>query len=558
MTMEKTFERWLERAEDPAILADLQAMKEQKERREEAFNGSLSFGTAGLRGIMEAGTRRMNIYTVGQASQGLADYVKQSAAGKGRIAIGYDCRNNNLLFSETAASVFAANGIEVYIYPELMPTPCLSYAVRRLCCDAGVMVTASHNTSEYNGYKVYGPDGCQITPEAAAFIQDAIQRTDMFDGVRKMVFSEGLEKGLIRYIDDSVYDGFIEEVKRQSPLGPDDDVSKDIHIVYSPLNGTGLKPVLRALEESGYTSIHVVKEQEQPDGNFPTCPVPNPEDRAAFALGIEYAEKLGADLILATDPDADRIGIAVRERDGSFVLLTGNETGLLLLDFLCAMREKNGTMPADPVMVKSLVSTDIAEKIADSYGVRTVNVLTGFKFIGEQIAKLEEAGRPDSYIFGFEESYGYLSGTYVRDKDAVNAALLICDMFAWYRAQGMSLTDRLEQLYAIHGYCLNRVYSFKFEGSDGSRRMAGIMQTLRAGIEKAGDFLVEETTDYQDGINGLPPSDVLQFRLSDGASLIARPSGTEPKLKFYLTVYADNREAAESKAESLVAFIHGL
>lgn len=559
MKPEEVFQQWLEKAEDPEILADLERMKEQPERMEEAFTGELAFGTAGLRGIMEAGTNRMNIYTVGRTSQGLAEYVNRFAEGRpGRVAIGYDCRINNELFSRTAAGVFAANGIQVWIYPELMPTPCLSFAVRSLDCDAGIMVTASHNTAEYNGYKVYGTDGCQITPEAAAEIQECIHETDLFDDVKSLDFEEGLEAGLIRLIPEDVYTSFTEEVKAQSLLRDGDGVPKDIGIVFSPLNGTGLKPVLRALTESGYTNITVVKEQEAPDGRFPTCPVPNPEDRAAFTIGMEYAERLGADLIMATDPDADRIGIAVRNPEGEFVLLTGNETGLLLLDFICARRQETGRMPDRPVMVKSLVSTDIAEKIAASYGVETVNVLTGFKFIGEHIAKLEAEGRPDSYIFGFEESYGYLSGTYVRDKDAVNAALLIADMFAYYKSKGISLPERLEQLYAIHGYCLNRVYSYKFEGLDGSHRMAGIMEALRLGVTRIGDFEVENLTDYLEGIDGLPSSDVLRFGLAGGAALIARPSGTEPKLKFYVTVFAEDRETALERERSIVAFIENL
>ncbi|MBR2779531.1 MAG: phospho-sugar mutase [Firmicutes bacterium] len=558
-TPEDLFQMWLEKAEDPAVLEDLKQMETQPERMQEAFTGELTFGTAGLRGIMEAGTNRMNIYTVARASQGLAEFINRTAEGRpGRVAIGYDCRHNNELFSRTAAGVLAANGIEVYVYPELMPTPCVSFAVRKLDCDAGIMVTASHNTAEYNGYKVYGPDGCQITPEAAAVIQECIAETDLFEDVKSLDFADGLEAGLIRFIPDEVYTAFIEEVKAQSLLREEDGVAKDIHIVFSPLNGTGLKPVLRALKESGYTNIAVVKEQEEPDGSFPTCLVPNPEDRAAFTIGIEYAERLGADLIMATDPDADRIGIAVRDKGGQFTLLTGNETGLLLLDFLCARRQETGRMPEQPVMVKSLVSTDIAEKIADSYGVRTINVLTGFKFIGEQIAKLEAEGRPESYIFGFEESYGYLSGTYVRDKDAVNAALLIADMFAFYMSRGVSILDRLEQLYSIHGYCLNKVYSYKFEGLDGSRRMAGIMETLRQGVTRIGEYEVTGLQDYLQGIDGLPPSNVLRFSLTDGASLIARPSGTEPKLKFYVTVFAENRDAALEKEKSIVSYMEGL
>ena len=497
------------------------------------------------------GANRMNLHTVRKASQGLADYVRRRyPADDRRIAVSYDSRLLSDAFARAAAGVFAANGIRADIYPWLMPTPCLSYAVRALGCAAGVMITASHNPAQYNGYKVYGPDGCQITAEAAKEIQAEINKLDVFTDIRSMDFEAGRAAGMIRDIPDSVYDGYVEEVKKQSLLGGEA-VDKNVAIVYTPLNGTGLRPVLRALRESGYTNVTVVKEQEQPDGRFPTCSCPNPEIREAMQLGLAYAARLNADLLLATDPDCDRCGIAVRDRTGGYRLLTGNETGLLLLDYVCARRTALGAMPRDPVLVKTIVTTGLAEAIAAHYGVETVNVLTGFKYIGETIGRLEAAGHPERYIFGFEESCGYLSGTYVRDKDAVNAAFLICEMFAWHRQQGVSLQDRLDQLYARYGYCLNTLHSYAFEGPAGFDRMQRIMASFRAGIRSIGGRQVEQMLDYASGPDGLPPADVLKFSLSGGAGFVVRPSGTEPKLKIYLSVSAPDREAALREEKAL-------
>ena len=456
---------WLKQAvEDPDVVCQLQQMASDEGLKEDAFYRDLSFGTGGLRGVIGAGTNRMNVHTVAKASQGLANYIlEEYPAQQRRIAVSYDSRIKSDLFAQVACGVFAANGIQVMIYPQLMPTPCLSYAVRQLHCAAGIMVTASHNPAKYNGYKVYGSDGCQITTEAANRIMKKIQEVDPFLNVRQMSFDDGIAQGKICYVDEAVYTKFVDEVKKQSVLG-DEEVNREVAIVYSPLNGTGLKPVLRTLQESGYTNIRVVPEQELPDGNFPTCPYPNPEIREAMALGMEYATKYQADLLLATDPDCDRVGIAVKNDRGEYVLLSGNETGVLLLDYICSRRVAQGTMPADPVMVKTIVTTDMAKQVADNYGVRTVNVLTGFKFIGEKIGLLEAQRKEDSYIFGFEESYGYLSGSYVRDKDAVNGAFLICEMFAYYATRGISLLQKLEELYAKYGYCLNTLHSYEFEG----------------------------------------------------------------------------------------------
>lgn len=537
------YQRWTERAiADVDVINELKDIAENEGKIEDAFYKDLAFGTGGLRGVIGAGTNRLNVYTVAKASQGLADYViKNFAPEKRKIAVSFDSRIKSDVFAKVAAGVFAANGIKVAIYSELMPTPCLSFAVRYLGCAAGVMVTASHNPAKYNGYKVYGADGCQITTEAAAEILAEIEKLDIFDDVKRISFEEGFEAGKISYISEEVYIAFIEEVKKESVLG-DTQVNKDVAIVYSPLNGTGLKPVIRTLKESGYTNITVVKEQEQPDGTFPTCPYPNPEVRQAMELGIEYAKKNNADLLLATDPDCDRVGIAVKNTQGEYVLLSGNETGMLLLDYICSRRTQMKTMPEDPVAVKTIVTIDMAERIAAKYGVKTINVLTGFKFIGEQIGFLEKQGRKDSYIFGMEESYGYLSGSYVRDKDGVNAAFLICEMFTYYASQGIGLFEKLNELYAEYGYCLNTLHSYTFEGSAGFEKMQNIMVSFRKSITEFAGKKVLKCLDYSEGIDGLPKSDVLKFFLEDNCSIVVRPSGTEPKLKAYISVSAATKE----------------
>ena len=565
--MEKKWEeynRWLENATaDADVVAELKTFDDAK--IEDAFYRDLAFGTGGLRGVIGAGTNRMNVYTVARASQGLADYLKKQFESPS-VAIGYDSRIKSDVFAKVAAGVFAANGIVVHIWPELMPVPAVSFAVRYLHASAGVMITASHNPAKYNGYKVYGADGCQITTEAAAEILTEIDKLDIFEDVENGKFKvwkqeklenaensensengdseDGVKKGIIHYIRDEVYTAFINEVKRQSVLFGEE-VNKDVAIVYSPLNGTGLKPVTRTLKEMGYTNITVVKEQEQPDGNFPTCPYPNPEIREAMELGMEYAKRCHADLLLATDPDCDRVGIAVKNNVGEYELLTGNQTGLLLLDYICSQRVKHGKMPEDPVMVKTIVTMDMAERIAAHYGLRTINVLTGFKFIGEQIGKLEQSGKAESYVFGFEESYGYLTGSYVRDKDGVGGAYMICEMFSYYAAQGISLPDKLEELYKIYGYCLNTLHSYEFDGSAGFAKMQNIMQIFRGEIKEFGGKKVVKVLDYTSSLDGLPKSDVLKFLLEDHCSIVVRPSGTEPKLKMYISVSAENKEAAE-------------
>ncbi len=546
------YERWLKCATDPDVVAELKGMSDVQ--IEDAFYRDLAFGTGGLRGIIGAGTNRMNVYVVAKASQGLANDLISTAESPS-VVIGYDSRIKSEVFAKTAASVFAANGIKVHLWPRLLPVPTVSFATRFLHASAGVMVTASHNPSRYNGYKVYGADGCQITTEAAASVLAQINAIDIFADIKSMDFDKAVKTGWIRYIDPSVLTAFIEEVKGQSVLFGDE-INRDVAVVYSPLNGTGLVPVTRVLEESGFTSITVVEEQRRPDGDFPSCPYPNPEIREAMELGLQYCGRTGADLLLATDPDCDRCGIAVRTPAGDYQLLSGNEVGLLLLDFILSQRIKHNAMPSSPVFIKTIVTTDLAEKIAAHYGVKTINVLTGFKFIGEQIGLLEAAGHVSDYIFGFEESYGYLAGSYVRDKDAVNASFMICEMFAFYKTRGISLLEKLNELYATYGCCLNTLHSYEFPGSAGMEKMNDIMTAFHAGLETVGGMKVICTEDYSRGLNSLPPSDVLKYFYEGCAcsgSVVIRPSGTEPKLKVYISVTAADRTAGETAEEQITA-----
>lgn len=542
------YQQWVKKAHvDYDVVKELQEMKTDVEKINDAFYRDLKFGTGGLRGIIGAGTNRMNVHVVANASQGLANFVKKHfRVNQRKIAVSYDSRIKSELFAKTAAGVFAANDIEVFIYSELMPTPCLSFAVRTLKCAAGIMITASHNASKYNGYKVYGPDGCQITKEVAEELQIEIKKLDIWENQKSIVFDEEIYSTKIQRIPDSVYTAFIGEVKRQSLLEAGDSIEKNVTIVYSPLNGTGLKPVLRVLNETGYTNIIVVKEQEKPDGFFPTCPFPNPEMKSAMQLGIRYAKKNNADIFLATDPDCDRVGIAVKDRKKEYRLLSGNETGMLLTDYICSRRIELKKMPHRPVLVKTIVTCDMVEKIAAHYGVRTINVLTGFKFIGEQIGRLEEIEEKNSYIFGLEESCGYLSGSYVRDKDAVGGTFLICEMFAYYKTKGISLVEKLEELYREYGFSLNTLHSFLFEGETGFYKMQKIMDEFRTNITTFGSKNVQSCFDYMKGVDGLPQSDVLKFVLDDNCSLVIRPSGTEPKLKIYISVNAETEVAAVS------------
>ena len=544
------YKRWCSLVtEDQDLIKELKDIQNDESRIEDAFYRNLEFGTGGLRGVIGVGTNRMNIYMVRKASQGLANYVNKKYKNPS-IAISYDSRIKSDVFANTAAEVFAANGIKVFIYKELMPTPLLSYAVRELHCSAGIMVTASHNPSKYNGYKVYGEDGCQITTLAAEQILDEINNLDVFEDVKKGDYQKLSEEGMINIIPDEIYDRFINRVKQESLL-VDEKIDKSVKIIYSPLHGTGLKPVQKILKEAGFDSVFVVKEQELPDGNFTTCPYPNPEIKEAMALGIEYAKRYQADLLIATDPDCDRVGIAVKGKD-DYVLVTGNQVGCLLLDYICSMRIKHNNMPKDPVVVKTIVTTDMAKEIADHYGVKLIEVLTGFKYIGEQILYLEQQGKEDSYIFGFEESYGYLSGGYVRDKDAVDGVFLIAEMFAYYKSLGISLLDKLEELYKQYGYYSNFLNSFEFEGSSGFKRMNDIMNGFRGDISTVAGIKVINVKDYSKGIEGLPKSNVINMYLEDGTSIVIRPSGTEPKLKIYISIKGQSLQSNNDKYDLLI------
>lgn len=535
MNILEKYEKWLDLTNEE-IKEELRGYNEKE--IDDSFYKDLSFGTGGLRGVIGAGTNKLNIYTIGKATQGLSNYLNNTYTNPS-VVIGYDSRIKSDVFARKAEEVFAANGIRVYLYPRLLPVPTVSFGVRYLHASCGVMITASHNPSKYNGYKVYGSDGCQITTEAAKAIQEEINKVDEFADVKEY-------KGeLIELISEEVLNHFIEEVKSQSVLFGDE-VDKNVSIVYSPLNGTGLEPVTRVLKESGFENVTVVEEQKNPDGSFPTCPYPNPEIKEAMILGIEWAKKCNADLLLATDPDCDRVGIAVKDEDGVFKLLSGNEVGLLLLDYICSQRVRHNKMPEDPVMVKTIVTMDLSEKIAEHYGVKTTNVLTGFKFIGEQIGLLEKEGKEDSYIFGFEESYGYLSGSYVRDKDGVNGSYLIAEMFAYYKTRGVSLLEKLGELFSTYGYCLNTLHSYTFEGASGFTRMQEIMKEFHKGLDSIGGLKVERTEDYSKGLNDLPKSDVLKYLMEGNCSVVVRPSGTEPKLKTYISVSAKTKDEAEA------------
>ena len=550
------YQTWLRKVDDVDLSKELKGRNEAQ--IEDAFYRDLEFGTGGLRGVIGAGTNRRNIYTVAKASQGLSNYIcKHYPNGKRSVAISRDSRLKSDVFAKIAARVFAANGIEVHIYPQISPVPTLSFATRYLHCSAGVRVTASHNPSKYNGYKVYGEDGCQITTEAAAEVLSEIESIDIFKDIKLISYDEGFEKNLISYIPPKVLTAFIKEVKSQSLLG-NESIDKNVAIVYTPLNGTGLIPVTRTLAESGYTNITVVKEQQFPNGYFPTCPFPNPEIQEAMALGRKYAKENNADLLLATDPDCDRVGIAVRDKDGNYKLISGNQTGRLLFDYICSRRIALGIRPKEPVLVKTIVTSDRAEKIANHYHVKTVNVLTGFKYIGEQIGLLEKQGKESNYIFGFEESYGCLTGTYVRDKDAVDGAFRICERFAYYKSKGISLLDKLDELYKTYGYTNNSLHNYEFDGSSGFEKRQEIRKKFRSGIKEIGGKKVIKSFDYLPGLDGLPKADVPKFVLEDESSIIVRPSGTEPKLKAYISVTKESRQKAKEEdqiiADNLAGF----
>ncbi|MBQ8280043.1 MAG: phospho-sugar mutase [Roseburia sp.] len=553
------YKRWMDTdLEDPALKAELESIEGNEEEIRDRFAVALKFGTAGLRGVLGAGSNRMNIYVVRQATQGLANWVK-TQGGNQLVAISCDSRINSDVFAKTAACVLAANGIKVRIYDALMPVPALSFATRYYQANAGVMVTASHNPAKYNGYKAYGPDGCQMTDEAADIVYAEIQKTDILTGAKMISFEEGIEKGLIEYVGDDCKEALYDAIKARS-VRPGICETAGLKLVYSPLNGSGLVPVMRVLKDIGISDITIVPEQQYPDGNFPTCPYPNPEIFEALRLGLELAEKEGADLMLATDPDADRVGIAMKCPDGTYELVSGNEVGVLLLDYICAARIEKGTMPEKAVAVKSIVSTPLADAVAENYGVELRGVLTGFKWIGDQIAQLEAAGEVDRFIFGFEESYGYLAGPYVRDKDAIIGSMLICEMAAYYRSIGSSIKQRLEEIYAKYGRYLNKVDSFEFPGLSGMDKMAGIMEDLRKNPPaEIGGYAVTKVTDYKNTAEtGLPAANVLIYKLDGGAEVIVRPSGTEPKIKTYFTTLGKDLAEAQAQKDVLAAALKPL
>ena len=562
MDIKQTYNEWLENAvEDKDLTAELESIKNNEDEIYDRFYTALKFGTAGLRGIIGAGTNRMNIYVVRQATQGLANYVLKKY-GNGSVAISHDSRIKADLFMNEAARVLAANGIKVYITSELQPTPVLSYLVRYFKCQAGIMVTASHNPAAYNGYKAYGEDGCQMTDVAANTVYDEISKLDMFKDVKIADFDEAVKSGMIEYVDESVYDTYLEKVMEQQ-VNPGVCNGADLKVVYTPLNGTGNKLVRKVLGKIGVNDVVVVPEQELPDGNFTTCPYPNPEIKEALAKGLELCEKEQPDLLLATDPDADRVGIAVKDYDGSYRLISGNEDGVMLTNYILSCKKASGKLPEKPVVVKTIVTTKLINKLCEKYGCELKNVLTGFKYIGEVILNLEKKHEENRYLFGFEESYGYLSGTYVRDKDAVVASMLVCEMAAYYKKQGKSLAEVIDGLYEEFGYYLNQTYSFEFDGAAGMQKMSDIMTAVRDNTPKSiagydvevSDYFLRKETDVATGSVtdiDLPKSNVIALHLADDNAVIIRPSGTEPKIKLYITSVGKDKDNAAEICEKLV------
>lgn len=564
MDINSLYSEWREKAvADPDLKAELESIKGNDDEILDRFYKSLEFGTAGLRGVIGAGTNRMNVYTVGRATQGLADYLNANFENPS-IAIGYDSRIKSEYFSKEAAKVLAANGVKVYIYDELEPTPCLSFAIRKFHTSSGIILTASHNPDKYNGYKCYDPHGYQMTDEAAEETYSYIQKIDYFTGIKSMDFDEALESGMIEYIGEDVIEEFLDEVQKQC-INPEICKNAGLKVIYTPLNGTGNKPVRKILDRIGIKEVYVVPEQEMPDGNFPTCPYPNPEIEQVFECGLKMADEIKPDILLATDPDCDRVGIAVPDKDGKLVLMSGNEVGAMLLNYILSQKKTNGTLSDTAIAVKSFVSTDLAEEIAKKYGCTFKNLLTGFKYIGELITNLEEEGRADDFVMGFEESYGYLAGTHARDKDAVVGSMMICEMASYYKIQGKSLVEVMDDIYSEFGYYCNIVKSYEFEGAAGMEKMAQIMTSLRenpptefAGtpVTYVGDYMTSTAKyldeDREEKID-LPKSNVLAYKTADGSGVIVRPSGTEPKIKTYITAIGKTKETAQQIADKLIA-----
>ncbi len=561
MNTENLYKEWLSKATDSDISNELKDIADKPDEINDRFYKNLEFGTGGLRGIIGAGTNRMNIYTVGHATQGLSEYVK-SVNAHGRVAIAYDSRNKSDVFAKRAASVLAANGIEVFIYKELTPTPMLSFAVRYLKCDSGIVITASHNPAKYNGYKAYGSDGCQLGLDESAYVLSIINSIDMFDGVKSIDFDQALASGKIKYIEEDVINAYLSKVKEQS-VSDDSYDFDNLSVIYTPLHGSGNKPVRAILDKIGVKNVTVVKEQELPDGNFPTVPYPNPEFKQAFDCALELSKTVPADLLLATDPDSDRVGIAVNS-NGEFKLLSGNDVGVLLLNYLLMRKTELNTLPKNPVAVKTIVTTELCKPVCQKYGCRLIDVLTGFKFIGEQIYILEQKGEDNRYIFGFEESYGYLAGSYVRDKDAVVGSMLICEMVCYYKSKGLTLLDVLDKLYEEFGCYFNMQQSIICEGQSGMEDMSNAMERLRSNPPATiGDVKVLSVKDYKTSLEtelasgnqqpiDLPSSNVLAFTLEDKSLVTVRPSGTEPKIKIYISAVSNKEQQAEMHAKRLM------
>lgn len=564
MNINALYNEWLEKATaDPDLKAELESVKGNDDEILDRFYRCLEFGTAGLRGVIGAGTNRMNYYTVCQATQGLSDYLNAKYE-QPSIAIGYDSRIKSDYFSKEAAKVLAANGIKVYLFKELEPTPCLSFAIRYFHTSSGIILTASHNPAKYNGYKCYNSNGYQMTDEEADETYEYIKKVDYFTGIKTMDFDEAVQKGLIEYMGEEVIDAFLDEVIKQC-VNPQVTKNAGLKVIYTPLNGTGNKPVRKILDRIGVKDVTVVPEQEMPDGNFPTCPFPNPEIKQAFECALKMAQTIKPDLLLATDPDCDRVGIAVRDNDGEYKLMSGNEVGAMMLNYLLSQKKGKGLLSENSIAVKSFVSTDLAEVIARKYNCTFKNLLTGFKYIGELITQLEAEGRADDFVMGFEESYGYLAGTHARDKDAVVASMLICEMAAYYKTQGKSLAEVMDDIYDEFGYYYNTVSSYTFEGASGMEKMAAIMDGLRNNAPSSFSSMdVTVIDDYKTSVStvladnstskiDLPKSNVLAYTLTDGNKIIVRPSGTEPKIKAYITAIGKTKEEAKEIADRLIA-----
>lgn len=566
--IKELYSLWLNNTKDEKEIYDeLVSVEGKDDEILDRFYKNLEFGTGGLRGVIGAGTNRMNVFTVNQATQGLADYLNAEFDSPS-VAIAHDSRINSDVFAKGAAEVLAGNGIKVYFYPELVPTPMLSFAVRHFLCSSGIVITASHNPSQYNGFKCYDPHGYQMTDEGAAKTYGYIQKVDMFTGVKKLAFDEGIKNGMIEYIGNDVYEEFYKAVLGEC-INPEVSKKSDLKIIYTPLNGTGNKPVRTVLSRMGFKDVTVVPSQENPDGHFPTCPYPNPEIRQAFEEAIKLAEEIGGDLLLATDPDCDRVGIAVND-GGEYKLMTGNEVGVMLSQYLLSCRKEQGTLPKDPAIIKTIVTTNLIEKVAKDYNCKIYNLLTGFKYIGELVTELESKGEADNFVLGMEESYGYLTGIHARDKDAVNGASLVCEMAAYYKEkEGKNLYQVMQDIYKKYGMYLNTLLNFAFAGAEGMDKMKNIMSSLRAnppkeiaGLEvtKVSDYLTGTATDTATGAQEkitLPKSNVLAFSLPDGNSAIIRPSGTEPKIKAYVTAVGKDREDAQRLTDEISKCMKG-